>query len=118
MIQKILSLFKKSSPIQSINTSNLEALLKQKPKTQVIDVRTAQEYRSGHIPKARNINLWDADFAKKIQKLNKSKAYYVYCKSGIRSRKACKIMLKHGFEEVYNVRGGMLFWKGAKSKKV
>jgi rhodanese-related sulfurtransferase len=40
------------------------------------------------------------------------KNYYIYCRSGARSSRACKIMGKAGFKNLYNLKGGILSWKG------
>ena len=49
-----------------------------------------------------------------IQKLDKNKNYYVYCHSGIRSVQACQIMKSFGFENLYNLLGGISEWTGQK----
>ena len=78
----------------------------------IIDVRSAGEYSSGHIRNARNINVMSSDFGSKVEGLDKSKTYYIVCASGNRSKTACGIMKKKGFEKVVNVRGGMMSWSG------
>lgn len=74
----------------------------------LIDVRTPEEFNAGHLPGAKLINVKDDDFAKKIDSLDRDKAYYVYCRSGSRSSRAQEIMLKKGFEKVCNAEGGIL----------
>ena len=44
--------------------------------------------------------------------LDEEKAYYVYCRSGARSAAACAHMRDMGFEELYNLKGGILDWNG------
>lgn len=83
-------------------------------KTQVIDVRTAREVSQGKIKKAQNIDVMDTSFAQKLVKLDKSKPYLVYCRSGQRSAKACRMMAKEGFEELYNLKGGYMSWQRSK----
>lgn len=78
---------------------------------QLVDVRTPEEFAAGHINNAVNINYFDADFATKIQKLNKNRPVLLYCKSGIRSGKAAAVMQKLGFAALYNLEGGYLKWK-------
>lgn len=74
----------------------------------LIDVRTPAEYNAGHLPNAINIDVTDRSFSKAIRELDKSKKYYVYCKSGGRSSKAQQIMLSKNFEQVCNIEGGIL----------
>ena len=53
-----------------------------------------------------------------IQKLDKNKNYYVYCHSGVRSVQACQIMKSFGFENLYNLLGGISEWTGQKAINV
>ena len=78
---------------------------------EVIDVRTANEFAAGHIKGARNYNLYDVDFRKKIARLDPAKTYFLICRSGNRSTSACKNMAKSGFKNLYNISGGMTAWK-------
>lgn len=78
----------------------------------LIDVRTQEEVNQGKLKGAINIDFFDADFEKELDKLDKSKSYAVYCKSGGRSGKTLKMMNKKGFTEVYNLLGGYDGWHG------
>lgn len=81
-------------------------------KTQLIDVRTAREFKAGHIANAINIDLFKAGhFRTEMEKLDKQKPVYLYCRSGQRSRKAAQKLLKWGFSEVYDLKGGILEWE-------
>lgn len=76
----------------------------------VLDVRTPQETAAGVIEGAIEINLYDAEFEKKVSALDKSKTYLVYCRSGRRSVTACKVMAEKGFSKLYNLKGGYNVW--------
>ena len=79
----------------------------------VIDVRTDVEVAGGIIPNAIHIDIYKGqEFLDEIEALDKSKNYYVYCRSGNRSGKACAIMRQLGFENAYNLGGGILEWEG------
>ena len=79
----------------------------------VLDVRTEGEFDEGNIPNAINIDIYKGQgFIYKLEELDKSKTYYVYCRSGARSGQACKIMNELGFEKAYNLVGGILAWEG------
>ncbi len=82
----------------------------------IIDVRTSEEYKSGHIKNAQNINVQSEDFKTKIQYFDKEKPIYIYCRSGARSGKAGKILEEMGFVEIYDLNGGILSWKGELEK--
>ncbi|WP_166967810.1 rhodanese-like domain-containing protein [Yeosuana marina] len=82
-------------------------------KAVILDVRTDAEVAEGMIPNAIHIDIYRGqDFVSEIEKLDKNKNYYVYCRSGNRSGQACKIMNQLGFENAYNLIGGMLQWEG------
>ncbi|UKM64664.1 rhodanese-like domain-containing protein [Flavobacteriaceae bacterium GSB9] len=79
----------------------------------ILDVRTDEEVADGIIPKAIHIDIYKGQgFIDEIEDLDKSKNYYVYCRSGNRSGKACQIMEQLGFENAYNLEGGMMEWTG------
>ena len=79
----------------------------------ILDVRTDAEVARGIIPNAIHIDIYKGQlFVDEIEALDKSKNYYVYCRSGNRSGKACAIMLQLGFENAYNLEGGILRWEG------
>ncbi|HTG64884.1 MAG TPA: rhodanese-like domain-containing protein [Flavobacterium sp.] len=79
----------------------------------ILDVRTEDECDEGIIPNAINIDIHKGQgFISEIEKLDKSKNYYVYCRSGARSAKACEIMNELGIDNAYNLLGGMLDWDG------
>jgi rhodanese-related sulfurtransferase len=52
------------------------------------------------------------EFMSALKDLDKSKAYYLYCRSGNRSGQACTIMESQGFSRTFNLNGGMLEWEG------
>lgn len=76
----------------------------------ILDVRTPAEFKQSAIDGAINIDSMGSNFAKKIEELDKSKTYFVYCRSGNRSGSACKLMGNAGFENVYNLSGGLMRW--------
>jgi rhodanese-related sulfurtransferase len=79
----------------------------------ILDVRTEDEFSEGMIPGAINIDIYKGQgFIYSIEELDKSKNYYVYCRSGGRSGQACSIMSQLGFESTYNLLGGMMNWEG------
>ncbi len=79
----------------------------------ILDVRTDMEVAEGIIPKAKQIDIQNAAlFMQKANELDKSKNYYVYCRSGGRSAQACMILNSLGFPNTYNLMGGMMEWQG------
>ncbi|WP_134088827.1 thioredoxin domain-containing protein [Olivibacter sp. XZL3] len=78
---------------------------------QLIDVRTPEEFAEGHIEHAHNINIKDSDFKGKLDHFDKTKPVFVYCLSGGRSATAVASLKELGFEEVYDLKGGIMAWK-------
>ena len=76
----------------------------------LLDVRTPKEYSEGHLANARQLDYLNTEtFDAGIKQLDKSRTYYIYCRSGRRSHGACLKMKKQGFK-VYDMEGGILNW--------
>lgn len=63
----------------------------------IIDVRTPEEWATGHVEGAVRIGIADADFATQLEELDKSADYYIYCRSGNRAGQAIEYMQSVGF---------------------
>jgi rhodanese-related sulfurtransferase len=102
-------------PAQSINSfvpEKFRFALSEDEKPQIIDVRTKAEFDAGHIDGAVNIDINQIDFQKKInKKLKKDRIVYVYCRTGVRSLRAAKILSGLEFSRIYNLEGGLEAWK-------
>lgn len=80
---------------------------------QVLDVRTAGEYQSGHLKNALLANWNDQDeFIERTKSLDKSKPVYTYCLGGVRSSSAAEWLNKNGYK-AYSLQGGINAWRGA-----
>lgn len=79
----------------------------------IVDVRTPDEFASGHLAGAVNIDWNAADFKDKAAQLDKSKPLFVYCLSGGRSASAAAALRSMGFGTVYEMQGGMMQWRAA-----
>jgi rhodanese-related sulfurtransferase len=77
----------------------------------LLDVRTSEEFQEGRIPGSVNIDVTDITFPERVNSLDKSKTYFVYCRSGGRSQHACSSMNRLGLT-VVNLAGGILRWTG------
>lgn len=80
---------------------------------QILDVRTPQEFESGHLPNALNADWMGRTFDQDIVPLDKTKPVFVYCKSGGRSSEAVRKLHAMGFEKVYELEGGVMAWSAA-----
>ena len=97
---------------QSMNNDDIAKILSKK-NVQVVDVRTSQEYNSGHLPNAINIDVNQPDFETRIMVLKKKRPVVVYCRSGRRSKKAAQVMAAKGYQ-VYEMDKGYINWPGEK----
>ena len=84
----------------------------------VLDVRTPGEFQSEHLENAINVDYEGSNFEGEVQKLDKSKTYAVYCRSGRRSGLATEIMAKVGFKSIFNLDGGIENWQASGNKVV
>jgi len=77
----------------------------------IIDVRTQDEVDEGKLEDALHIDIFlGQGFVDEVEKLDKSKNYYIYCRSGGRSVQACQVMNQLGFVTTYNMLGGYMEW--------
>jgi rhodanese-related sulfurtransferase len=77
----------------------------------LIDVRKPEETAEGMIDGAINIDYTDSTFAEKIMELDRTRPYFVYCKSGKRTAGAVEQMEKLGFKNIYSLDGGYSKWQ-------
>lgn len=73
----------------------------------LIDVRTSAEFESGHLEGAVNLNYLSDDLADQLEKLDISKEYFIYCRTGRRSLRICIILKNLGCKYVYNLEDGI-----------
>ena len=106
-----------SQIIEDVNVENFNQLI-EKGDGIIIDVRTSQEFNSGHIIDATNIDFHSDDFSDKLENVRKDVPIYVYCRSGGRSSSAANKMEKLGFTKVYNMIGGIGSWQSEGYKTI
>lgn len=100
-----------SKDIQVISPQEVRDAVYDDHSHQLIDVRTVDEFKEGHLKNAQNICVTDGDFEENVAKLDKDQPVYLYCRSGKRSAKAAEILKDLGFKEIYDMDGGILNWK-------
>ena len=104
----------KTQIIEDITPEEAYALIQDNRDNQnfvIIDVRTPEEYASGHVEKAINLDYYSETFKDELNKLDKNKTYLIYCRSGHRSGETLSVMEELGFREAYNMLGGIIQWK-------
>lgn len=99
--------------MKNVNQTEWQELIANDFNAVIIDARSPRECAEGIIDKAVMIDFLDAlTFKSEIEKLDKSKNYYVYCRSGNRSGQACQLLDGLGIDNTFNLTGGMLAWTG------
>ncbi len=98
---------------ESLDAKAFKSKLDATPNAVLLDVRTPEEVSKGAIAGAVNIDFNNPDFEKKIEALDKTKTYFVYCAKGGRSSRAVDQMNAAGFTKIYNLTDGIVGWKDA-----
>lgn len=109
----VCSCAKEQEGISVVDSNNFEQQMKESS-SQIVDVRTPEEFSEGHIANAVNMDVTADGFEQQIETLNKEKPVMVYCKSGGRSARAASILKDKGFKNVYDLDGGIIGWEEAK----
>ena len=100
------SIYSYSQPY-SINFNEYLELSK-KNKFQIIDVRTNDEFNINRLTKAINIDFYDSIFLRRFEKFNKEDNILLYCRSGRRSLLGAEILVKNGYKNIYDLKGGVI----------
>jgi len=93
-----------------VNSKQVNSMLQKEKKWIVLDVRSAEEFNSGHIKGALNIDIRQPDAFSKIDKLNKNAKYIVHCRTNHRSGMAVEHMMQSGFKNIYQMMDGWSGW--------
>lgn len=105
-----VSLFTRAQTLKQMDAQAFETKLKATKSPILLDVRTPDEYVSGHIAGAIELDYYSNDFKARANKLDKTKPVFVYCASGVRSNAAVVVLTELGFKEIYDLRGGIRSW--------
>ena len=90
-----------------IDIKEVEELIKRNQNTVLLDVRSRQEFLEGHLNSAINIPLYELEEHSLYKLKDLNKIIIVYCQSGVRSKKAIKILSRNGFKNLYNLKNGL-----------
>ncbi len=102
--------YAKGQTMARITAVEFERKLNANPSATILDVRTLNEYRSGHLPKATLLDFYKTDFETQLKKLDKTKPIFVYCAVGGRSNATVTLLGRLGFKEIYDLAGGIQSW--------
>ena len=93
-----------------VNSKVVNTMLQKDKKFVILDVRTADEFKEGHLKNAINIDINQPDAFSKIDKLNRNDKYIVYCRTHHRSGIATDHMVQTGFKTIYQMIDGFPGW--------
>jgi rhodanese-related sulfurtransferase len=105
------SIFSKNENINTVDSATFEKMMNENDVV-VLDVRTPLENQQMRIPNSILMDVNDYNFDNKVNKLDRSKKYLVYCRSGHRSFYACKKLVEMGFGQVFNLKYGIGGYRG------
>lgn len=77
----------------------------------ILDIRTPGEYQTGHLPNSFLIDFYSKSFVDRINRLDKTKTYLLYCRSGNRTGRSLELFRKMKFKLVYHMANGIIGWK-------
>ena len=97
-----------SDPAPSISPSELHARQQQGTSPQILDVRTAEEYATGHVPGA--VNIPHTDLADRLSEVDPKNDVVLYCMVGPRARLGEQILQRAGVSKILHLEGGMAAW--------
>lgn len=112
-LKTLLSLLTGGDASERLAPGSFREALSREPRPVLLDVRTASEFKGGHIKGARNLDVTSTAFSKAIGSLSKDKPTLVYCRSGHRSGMALAQLKAQGFTDVRHLSGGFSAWLSA-----
>jgi len=77
----------------------------------ILDIRTSGEFQSGHLAKSIPIDFYSQTFADQLNRLDKTKTFLVYCRTGNRSTKSLELFKELKFQKIYHLASGISAWK-------
>ena len=111
VILLLISLVSCAGAQNKLEPGEFNTQLSQDSTAVLVDVRTPSEFNEGHLENALNIDWKDDSFETRVKELDRTKTYYLYCRSGRRSAAAASRMNKLGFTRVFDLDGGIIEWK-------
>lgn len=106
------TLFGNKTGLVNLDSGSFETQMNADKDAVLIDVRTKTEHMQQRIPNSMLLDIMHPQFVNELDKLDRSKSYYLYCRSGNRSYHAARQMVSMGFEKVFNLEPGIIGWYG------
>ena len=106
-----IRLEEKGIKIENIKAIVATRMLQENPNITVLDIRTPEEFTTGHISKAINIDYKASNFESELKKLDRNQSILMHCRSGRRSGLALETFRKLGFQHIVHIDDGILGWR-------
>ncbi len=103
----------KAQNFEKLSADDFERKMDSLETRQLVDVRSIEEYKKGHLQTARQLDFKGSSFTELLDVLKKDRPVFVYSRTGSVSEKAAAKMIEVGFEKVYVLQGGITAWKNA-----
>ncbi len=104
---KILNFLKFSRQNQNLSLNEIKEIMKNNENAILVDVRSRQEYLEGHLNGSVNIPLYELEQCCERTLKDKEAIIIVYCQYGARSKKAIMLLKRHGYRNLYHLKGGL-----------
>ena len=104
---KILNFLKFSRQNQNLSLNEIKEIMKNNENAILVDVRSRQEYLEGHLNGSVNIPLYELEQCCERTLKDKEAIIIVYCQYGERSKKAIMLLKRHGYRNLYHLKGGL-----------
>lgn len=111
----VFSRFKPTKGLRNLNAEDFKNEMDKPVRPLVIDVREPNEFTGGYIAGARNIPL--SQLSGRLSEISKDHEVLLYCRSGMRSKNAARILLKNGYQGLAHLQGGLSAWNGKLVRK-
>lgn len=95
----------------TLSVRDARRMLRRKPPVILVDVRRADEFKSGHLRRAVNIDWYERDFARRMARFSRDRPIVIYCARGRRSALALHVLDSLGFRNAWHISGGYQAWQ-------
>ena len=96
--------------VKNVGADEAAKELRERKDIVILDLRTSEEFKAGHIAGAKNIDFLDSGFAQKLGDLDKGKTYLVHCASGGRSTRSLDVFKSQKFSSILHLNEGFKAW--------
>ncbi len=97
---------------KTLTANEFRSRLRENKRAKLIDISTREEFYELHIPGSINYDVLSPGFVDNLEKMDRLRPYFIYCRNGKRSESAMRLMDELGFRKVYSLSSGLQSWMG------